>query len=385
MIHLAIDANEANVTNRVGSNVYAFHIISKLAQLIKQDQNVQATVLLLQPKLPDLPQEDDSWQYKVVKPSRFWTQLALPLYLYQRQNKFDLLFTPGHYAPRYCPIPYISSVMDLGFLHYPEQFRANDLLQLKKWTEYSVKGAQKVVTISQFSQQEIINFYHKPKADLLVAYPDVSLPKQEATKTEVEKFLKKFALKEPYFLFVGTLQPRKNLVNLIKAYEIFCHENKASKKTLSLPKLVIAGKIGWLADSIIEKYRSSPEKDNIVLTDFVADKYKPALYQHALATILVGLHEGFGVPALESIHFKTLPIVSNSTSLPEVVGEAGLLVNPHQSAAIAQALQKSWFMSESEKDKYLQKMSDQQKKFSWSESAQKIYQLLLSEVNQDEQ
>jgi glycosyltransferase involved in cell wall biosynthesis len=384
MIHLAIDANEANIANRVGSNVYAFHVISKLASLIKQDQNVKATVLLSQSQLSDLPKEDESWQYKVVKPSKFWTQLALPLYLYQQQNKFDLLFTPGHYAPRYCPIPYVSSVMDLGFLHYPEQFKANDLLQLKKWTAYSVKSAQKIVTISQFSQQEIINLYNKPKADILVAYPSVSLPENEATKAEVEKFLKDFALTEPYFLFVGTLQPRKNLTNLIKAYEIFCHENKVKKETQSLPKLVIAGKIGWLADSILEKYKSSPEKNRIILTDFVADKFKPALYKHALATILVGLYEGFGIPALESMYFDTLPIVSNTTSLPEVVGEAGLLVNPHQTEVIAQGLQKAWKMTAAERKNYQQKMALQQKKFSWSVSAQKIYQLLLSVASQDE-
>lgn len=379
IINLAIDANEANVSNRVGSNVYAYHLICELAKLVNKNQDIKVTVLLTDSPVEDLPKENEFWHYQIIKPAKFFTQLALPLYLYKNKNHFDLFFTPGHYAPRFCPIPYISSVMDLAFLHFPKQFKSSDLLQLKHWTEYSVNHAKKVVTISEFSRKEIVNYYHKKKSDVIVAYPDVSLPKKSTSKTELEKFFQKNAIAEPYFLFVGTLQPRKNLITLIKAYETFCLENKNNKDKY-LPQLVIAGKIGWLAEPILTTVKQSPVQDKIVLTGFITDEIKLSLYQHALATILVGLYEGFGIPALESMHAKTLPIVSNQSSLPEVVGKAGLLVNPHKKETVASALTQAWQMSAKDKKKYQQEMTQQLNKFSWEETGQKVYQLLLNSV-----
>jgi len=376
MIKLAIDANEANVSNRVGSNVYAFHLLCELARLITAKQEIKATVLLASPPLASLPKESRFWHYQVISPAKFFTQFALPIYLFKNKEKFDLFFTPGHYAPRFCPVPYISSVMDLAFLRFPEQFKTSDLLQLKHWTKYSVDNAKKVVTISEFSRQEVVNLYHKRKSDVLVAYPDVSLPKNSASKKELEKFFQKHALAKPYFLFVGTLQPRKNLITLIKAYESFCLENKGFKNKY-LPQLVIAGKIGWLAEPILTAINQSKVKDKIVLTGFISDEIKLSLYQQALATLLVGLYEGFGIPALESMQAKALPIVSNQSSLAEVVGKAGLLVNPYQVEAIATALTQAWKMSASEREKYQREMTQQIKKFSWAETGKKVYQLLV--------
>ncbi len=383
MFHLALDANEANVSTRVGSNVYAFHIIQELAKLVKKDAAVKATLLLANQPLPDLPPETESWRYRVVQPAKFWTQLALPLYLYQHRTKYDLFFTPGHYAPRFCSIPYISSVMDLAFLRFPDHFKTNDLIQLKKWTRYSVQQAQKVVTISHFSRQEIVNFYQKNKSDILVAQPDAALSsaKNSADKNHdqlLTQFLQQHHIYQPYFLFIGTLQPRKNLVSLIKAYEQFCRRHQETKRDRPLPQLVLAGKIGWLAAPILAARQQSPVKDQIILPGFVDDKIKPALYRQALALVLVGLYEGFGIPALEAMHCQTLPIVSNTSSLPEVVGQAGLLVNPYQIDAISQALTQAWLMAEPELNKYQQEMAKQIKKFSWQQSAAKIYQLLTT-------
>ena len=377
MISLAIDANEANVANRVGSNVYAFHILTELAKLISHDPQVKATVLLAQPPLSDLPKENDSWHYRVVTPAKFWTQFALPLYLYQHKTKFDLFYTPGHYAPRWCAIPYVSSVMDLAFLHFPDQFKTSDLIQLKNWTNYSVRHAQKIVTISEFSKQEIINAYQRGQDDIVVAYPSSSFP-DENTFSQTKNSLKKLKINKPYFLFIGTLQPRKNLITLIKAYELFCEEQKKIKSAKPVPVLVLAGKIGWLAQPILDSINNSTVKEQIILTGFVPDSIKVSLYQNALATILVGLYEGFGLPALESMQFQTLPIVSNNSSLPEVVDQAGILVNPHKSANISQGLMKAYNLSALNQAQFNKRMKEQVAKFSWQKSAQKIYQLLLN-------
>lgn len=378
---LAIDANEANIKNRVGSNVYAFEIINQLSKLIKADAKIEAEVLLSQKLVSDMPKETQDWQYQLVRPGKLWTQIAAPIHLYKNQNKYDAYYTPGHYAPRLCPIPYVSSVMDLAFLEFENQFRQNDLLQLKQWTRYSVKNAHKVIAISQFTQQEVIRHYHKSKEDVVVAYPAAGLDQKTQASSQTKDFFNEFGLTDNYFLFIGTLQPRKNLVNLIKAYEIFyseqnSKEDRDSSSSQKLPKLVIGGKIGWLAEPILAAAAESPVKDEIIFTGFVPNEVKPSLYKNALAAILVGLYEGFGIPALESMLMKTIPIVSNSSSLPEVVGEAGLQVNPHRPEIIAEGLREAYSMPAAEKKSYEQKMQQQAKKFDWKQSAQKILETL---------
>lgn len=375
-LHLAIDANEANVSNRVGSNVYAFQIISELAKIIEEELEVEATVLLAESPLKDLPAQTRSWQYRIIKPQKLWTQLAAPWHLYTHQYDYNVFFTPGHYAPRFCSVPYVSSVMDLGFLHFPDQFQRNDLLQLSSWTKYSVKNADKVIAISNFTKSEVVKQYNLDPSNVVVAHPSVSLPENPATKAELIKYLIKLKIRQPYFLYLGTLQPRKNLISLVKAYELFCQQ-QSPKKLEELPQLIIGGKIGWLADPIIETIEQSSVKENIVLTDYIPERYKPQLYQAALSTILVGLYEGFGIPPLESIHFGVIPIVSNVSSLPEVVGKAGLQVNPHKPEAIADALDQVFSMPSAIRKNYQDKMQTQRAKFSWQQSAYTVYQVLL--------
>lgn len=382
-IHLAIDGNEANIPNRVGSNVYAFHIIQELSRIIKHEQDVEATILLANKPIADLPPATDCWRYRTITPRKFWTQLAAPWHLYTHQYDYNVFYTPGHYAPRFCAIPYVSSVMDLAFLTFPDHFAKNDLLQLQKWTAYSVKNARKVVAISQFTKQEIIKHYHLPEDDVVVAHPSVSVPTQPASKAELIKFLLKHKIRQPFFLYLGTLQPRKNLINLIKAYEIFCKEVAQKRKDCGkFPQLVLGGKVGWLTEPILEAIERSPVKSSIILTGYIPQEYKPELYRSATATVLVGLYEGFGIPALESMQYSVLPIVSNSSSLPEVVGESGLLVNPHKPDSIAAALKNACQMPEKEKKLLQSKMQTQRSKFSWRQSAETVFQVLL-EVAQE--
>src|SRR5690606_28350242 len=103
----------------------------------------------------DFPKQRPGWKYVIIKPRTLATQWALPIQLWKDRNTVDIFFTPGHYAPRFCPVPYVSSIMDLAFVHFPNQFRIKDLYQLKYWTRYSVKKARHVITISNFSKSDI--------------------------------------------------------------------------------------------------------------------------------------------------------------------------------------------------------------------------------------
>jgi glycosyltransferase involved in cell wall biosynthesis len=375
-LHLAIDANEANIKNRVGSNVYAFEIIKAIYELSRNNQDLNFTILLSREPVAGLPPQRTGWEYKIIKPARLWTQFAESIYLFLNHKKIDVLFTPGHYAPRCSSVPYVSSVMDLAYLKYPDQFDENDLIQLKHWTKYSVKKADKVIAISEFTKTDIVDHYQKKDEDIVVAYPAIAKI-NSAAANQVKSFFKEHRIRKPYFLFLGTIQPRKNLIRLVEAYEQLCRrlsgqQFKKNKKNNSLPQLVLAGKIGWLSDPIMARIKQSSFSQNIILTGYIPSDIKPALYQQAAASLLLGLHEGFGIPPLESLQYGCIPIVSNTTSLPEVVGEAGFQVDPYDIKKISMTMEKALKLSIKDKAIYKRKGKNQLKKFNWRKSAQVI-------------
>lgn len=379
VLNIALDGNEANVTNRVGSNVYAFEILTNLEKISRDNLSLSFTVLLSSSPHDEFPAERQGWKYKVVLPKKLWTQWALPIHLFLNKNKYDVFFTPGHYAPRISTVPYISSVMDLAYLEYPEQFKKNDLMQLTEWTKYSIKKAKKIIAISKFTKNKIVEIYNKKPQDVVVAYPNIIFPEKSSHRL-FKKFLKNNKIKQPYILYLGTIQPRKNLIKLIEAFEIFCRseaskqlevKRKNSKNTTKnqATQLVIAGKIGWLADDILKRISNSPFKKQIILPGFVPDSIKKSLYQKAECSVLVGLYEGFGIPPLESLSVGTIPIVSSTTSLPEVVGEAGIQVNPNHSRSIAKAFMEIWSATSKKKAFFKRKAKEQVAKFDWEKSA----------------
>lgn len=392
-LHIAIDGNEANVVNRVGSNVYAYEILTALEKQTRDNPTIAVTVLLANTPLSSLPGERKGWKYQLVAPKKFWTQWALPLHLFRKRKVYDILFTPGHYAPRISPIPYISSVMDTAYLEYPDQFTPRDRVQLTKWTKYSVKHARKIVVISEYTKKSVIKEYKKPAKDIVVAYPAIRSNPHNLPQAELKSFFEKHKITEPYFLFVGTLQPRKNLTRLIEAYELVRQWIKDQKPSGSTkrkkqgeeplaPKLVLAGKIGWLSEPIMERISKSSYASDIITTGFTSELEKKALYSEATALLLIGLHEGFGIPPLEAMQFGTIPIVANTTSLPEVVGSAGITVNPLDIDEIADALWKVMNLNAKERAQYLRKGREQVKTFSWEKSAAEILKTLLSVVDQ---
>lgn len=398
-LRIALDGNEANVANRVGSNVFAFELIREIERQTRLQTDVNLTVLLSEPPLPDMPVARSGFEYLVVPPARLWTQWALPIHLFWHKQDYDVLFTPGHYAPRFSSVQYVSSVMDLAFLKFPSDFKKSDQLQLKAWTEYSVKRASKVLAISEFTKKEIVKLYGKPQSDVEVVYPSVALTEKYSSK-RFERFLRTHQITGPYILAMGTLQPRKNLLRLIEAFENVggdiatnpalprpLHDlakpmrkaliGKSTGAHLKTPlKLVLAGKVGWLADEIIQKVNQSPLKDQIVLAGFVPDDLKLPLYQHAVCTTMVSPYEGFGIPALEALTSGSIAVVANTSSLPEVVGQAGILVNPTNPGSIANGLLQALHLTAKERGRLIRLGKQQAKQFSWHTAATLVLHIL---------
>ena len=345
---IGIDANEANVDKRVGSNVYAFEV---LWQLYRQDKDNAYRIYLSTPPLADLPKANKRWQYRILTPSFFWTQWRFPLDLFFSRPRPDLFLTLGHYAPRFSPVPTMVCIMDLAFLKFPQTFKSRDLWQLKSWTQYSVQNAKHIFTISEATKKDIISAYHIPAGKISIASPGVKrLPAGGIGP-----------VKGKYWLYLGTLQPRKNIDALIAAF-----------KTLNLNgvKLVIAGKTGW-------KYQPKPQ-DRIRYLGFVPNDKLGALIKNSQGLILPSLYEGFGIPVVQAMSIGTPVLVSRNSSLPEIVGNTGLYIeSPFDAAAIGVGLNKLLSLTPAQKQKLTLAAKLRAAQFSWQKTGKLILEKIL--------
>jgi glycosyltransferase involved in cell wall biosynthesis len=371
---IGVDGNEANVKQRVGIGQFAYQVLRQFYQ--KDFGHTYQIYLKNSPQaLTALPNKE-SWHYKVVGPRLLWTQLALPAHLFCEHLKPDVFFSPTHYAPRFAPLPTVVAVMDLSFLFFPEQFRKRDLWQLRLWTTYSVKKAKKVVAISEATKRDLIKHYHLAPDKVVVASPGYDkkkfCPGIREQKKEIRKVKEKYGIKGNYVISVGTLQPRKNYLRLIDAFSQIIKNGGSSFSDLFL---VIVGKRGWLEKPIFRHISESGLENRVILTGFTPEKDLPYLYAGAQVFCLVSLYEGFGIPVLEATACGTPVILAKSSSLPEVGGNAAVLVDPENIQAITAALME--VLENKEKQTKLQLRGWQNvKRFSWKNCAQKIIQAL---------
>lgn len=325
---IGLDGNEANVKNRVGSGQYAYAMLCEFAK----NKNHRFTVFLKDKPLSDLPKESEHFHYKIFGPKKLWTQIALPISL-TISPKIDLFMSLGHYGPRFSRVPYIVTIFDLSFLHFPDLFNKDDLYQLTNWSKYSIKNSKHVITISNASKKDIQKSYSIEPSKVSVTHMgyNKSIFKPQ-TKSKIDQAKSKYKVVGDYIIFVGTLQPRKNISKLLEA-----HAKIGKKNNLSL---VIVGKKGWMYDEIFNKVKNLKLEKSVIFTDFVPDADLPQLISGATAYVLPSLFEGFGIPVIEAQACGTPVVVSNTSSLPEVVRESGVLVDPESVESIAEGIEK---------------------------------------------
>jgi glycosyltransferase involved in cell wall biosynthesis len=371
---IAIDAYEATSKRRVGVGRYALEIILAMhKELAARTPDKRPYVRLFTPFHPgaDLPRETGWWSYRTFGFSRLWTFIGLPYLLTHESCTPDVVFSPTHYVPRFVDIPRVFSLMDLSYLVYPGMFRRQDLAKLVGWTGHSVRCARKIITISRFSRDAIIDLYGVPGDDVVVTYPGLTGKTMKAVDVT-----KKYSLEKNYVLALGTIQPRKNYVRLIEAFSIFLAKNK---QRFGKIQLVIVGKKGWMYEPILEAPDKFGVADRVIFLDYVPDSDLPALYAHAVCFAMPSLYEGFGLPVLEAMSFGCPVVVSGVSSLPEIAGKAGIYVDPQSPQSIAEGLlaaarernlmQGRWRVS---------KGHEQVKKFTWKNAARQTLSVLES-------
>lgn len=362
---IALDGYEANIQQRLGSSQVAFELLKKLERLKNKNEY---TILLPSSPLADLPKERDGWRYKLLKPKKLWTQIALPLYLYTVKTKPSLIFSPTHYIPRFSPIKRIVTIFDLSFLYFPEMFNKKDLWQLTNWTKFAVENAQHIITISNFSKKDIIKQYGIDRKKITVAYPGYDKEKFHikgglSSGQKIQEVKKKYQIRDNYIIYIGTIQPRKNLIRLMEAV------SRIENLTLVMVgKHKGEGRGGWKFEEILRTPVRLGIAGRVKFLGFTPTEDLPYLLSGAKAFVLPSLYEGFGIPVVEAMACGTPIIVSNTSSLPEIVGKGGLLVNPYSVDQIEQAI-RTVATDEKLQQRYAKLAITQAKKFSWTKMA----------------
>jgi len=372
-ITIGIDGNEANAENRVGVNTYALELLWGLYEL--EDDSKKYVIYLKNAPNKDLPQEKTNWHYKVLGGSSLWIITKLMPTLFFENDKPDVFFEPSHYVPLLAPQPRVCAIMDLGYLKFSEHLKKYDFWQLTLWSAYSMLVAKYIFAISQSTKQEIITHYPFTKDKVVVtplAY-DPKLFNHHLSKDIIRQVVKKYGITGEYILFLSTLKPSKNVEGLVSAWK------EAVKGHPDL-KLVIAGKKGWLYEEIFRKVRDFSLEESIIFTDYVAEKDKPYLIAGSKLFVLPSFWEGFGIDALNAMAVGVPVVVSDQGSLPEVVGKAGILVDPYQTKSIAAGIEKVLSLSEKDYNELVKKGLQQASKFSWQETAKRTLEVLEKAV-----
>lgn len=388
---IAIDGYEANVGQRLGSSQVAYELLKDFEKL---DHQNEYTIFLPSSPRDDLPKKREGWKYQVLKPKRLWTYFALPVALFLRGSKFDLIFSPTHYIPRFSPIKRVATIFDLSFLHFPEMFTKKDLWQLKNWTKFSVENVNHIITISESTKKDLIKSYGLDSNKITIAYPGYDRDKfkvqrspaspSEAgrAKFKVNEIRRKYKVEDNYIIYIGTIQPRKNLIRLMEAFaQLIKQEHLAGwKMQLHLRgglQLVIVGKSdgegrgGWMYEEILETSKRLGIEDRVKFLGFVPTEDLQTLLSGAQAFVQPSLYEGFGITVVEAMAAGVPVIVSNVSSLPEVVGDAGLLVDPYSVDQIEQAI-RTLTTDKKLREKYVKLGLIQSQKFSWDKMAKQV-------------
>ena len=334
-LRIAIDASRTTAVQPTGTENYALRLIHTL---------IQANESLAQPfyfrlYFRDRPEaglfdSSDFVEQVVIPLPRLWTHLGLAAALWRRQH--DILFVPAHTLPFFFPGKAIATAHDLGYKRFPGAHPIMQRLYLDSTTRYSQARASIVLADSQATADDLARFYATPLHKIRVVYPGVEAAQLAASPDQIRAVRKKYQLPQRYFLFLGTLQPRKNIARLVRAFAQW--QTATDDKETAL---VLAGGRGWLFD---ENWLDGAS--NLRQTGYIDEADKAPLLQGALALVFPSLHEGFGFPVVEAMHCSTPVIASSTSSLPELVGDCGILVDPLQPSEIAAAMRR---ISEDEK------------------------------------
>lgn len=326
MAIIGIDASRAVSTTPTGTEAYSFHLIRALLPHLRAHQ------VRLYVRVPTLPETFPGAEIRVIPFPRLWTHLRLSWELLR--HPVDLLFVPAHVLPLYHPRRSLVTIHDVGYRFFPEAHPLLQRLYLAWSTGYNARTAARVIAVSHATREALATSYGIPHQKVHVIpngyTPDLKPVRDPHALYAVRQ---KYGIPGDYILYLGRLQPRKNLPRLIRAFGRIAGDYP----DLSL---VLAGPGGWLEQSIHEAIAACHLETRVLLPGYIAADDKAALLSGARVFAFPSLYEGFGIPVLEAQACEVPVLTSTTSSLPEVAGDAAVLVDPTDELAIAEGLRR---------------------------------------------
>lgn len=373
-MHIGIDAHAIGA-KQGGNETYIRNLIRAIAEI---DQENTYSIYLADRETAQEWREGFSQQYKnfsirlLPKPTPL-VRVPVALAFELRIRPVDILHVQFT-APPFCPVPVVATIHDLAFEHMPETFTRRGSLQLKLTVRSTAKKAASILTVSEYSRQDIIKTYKLPSEKVVVTYNGIEphFTLNASSQNEIQELRSRYGISRDYILAVGSLQPRKNLVRLIHAYSELRSRNNGFNH-----QLVIVGRKLWLADGIFDEVKKQQWADDVILTGYVNDNDLAALYRSANAFVYPSLFEGFGLPPVEAMACGTPVITSNNSCLPEVTGDAAILIDPYNEREMADTILKVT-SDKTLRHELRERGIAQAKKFTWNDAAIKTIEIYNS-------
>ena len=366
---IGIDATRAFEINRTGTENYSYHLIKEIAS---QAEGFKIRLYIKPGQIvPDIFKKQGV-DVAIINRSSLWTQIGLALETWL--NPTALVFVPAHVLP-FFKNPFVRTVVtvhDLRTEFLPQHSSLKQKLYLNQLSEL-VRGhlATHIIAVSKSTKRDVVERLHVPAQKVSVVYEGVDrtrfrfdLKKQKA---EISAVLAKYKITTPYILFLGTVQPRKNVVRLIEAFSMVKQDSNLAGHCL-----VIAGKRGWLADEIYQAPHKYGVSQSVHFIEYVAEEDVPYLYAGADLFTLPSLYEGFGLPILEALASGTRVVTSKISSLPEVGGGLVTYVDPLSSQSIANGIRASL-----KQQLNLDQVAQHLDQFSWSRAAEETIKIFM--------
>jgi len=368
-MHIGLNAHllsSSRSYRAAGINWYIYNLLRCLASddnrhrytVFLRDKEARGAFPGLKAKMTSLPTVNPAVRI-------LWEQLVQPVHLLQ--EGIDLLHSLAFVQPVFLPCAGIVTIYDLSFILFPQRFQPWRRLYLKWGTRYSVRSARRIIAISASTKQDIINLLGVPedKVDVVPCGVDQDFQPIENGRL-LNDLRKKRHLPERMLLFVGTIEPRKNLTTLLKSYALL-------RKQVQTPPLVIGGPKGWHHQEVFTLAQELGLQESVIFPGYIPREELTLWYNAADCFIYPSLYEGFGLPPLEAMACGTPVITSSTSSLPEVVGEAGILVSPDSVEEIAEAMQSVLTDAELRADMRRKGLS-RARTFSWQRAARETVQ-----------
>jgi len=362
---VGVDASRATVAQRTGTEAYSLHAIR---QLVAVGAAHRFRLYYNAPPAAGLIPIGENCESRVIPFPRLWTHLRLSAEM--ALHPPDVLWVPSHVLPLVHPRRSIVTVHDLGHHYWPGAHTARQRWYLEWSARYHARTAAHLIADSQATRDDLVRIYGIEPTRITVVYLGVDPALQRVEpEAQVQQVCRRYGISGPYLLYVGTLQPRKNLVRLLDAF------SELRRSTPGPLQLVLAGRRGWLCQGILARAEELGLGQDVVLTGYVPDADLPALYSGATLFVMPSLYEGFAMPVLEAMACGTPVACSNVSSLPEVAGDAALLFDPRSvdrmAAALKHALEDARLRTE-----LSLRGKERAQQFTWERCARQILEVL---------